>query len=121
MKGRAEMTEHTATQTPITDEQAALVGKRWEGRNGAIRYYINDWAALVGLEIDRYKSGNICGASYRGEPLSNGKAGRLLTGKLWIEGGKLYSTIDWDDARIEEPALRALVVAEIARRQGEQA
>lgn len=107
----------TAAPTPITDERAELIGNRWEGSNGTVRYYINDWPALVGLDIERYKSGNICSATYQGQALSNARAGRLLAGKLYIEGGRVYSTIDWDAARLEKPALRSLVVAEINRRQ----
>ncbi|WP_163275312.1 hypothetical protein [Cellulomonas iranensis] len=97
--------------TLITDQQAALVAKRWEGRDGTVRYYIEDWATLVGVELGRYKNGGIRWATYRGQGISNTKVSRLLAGRLWIENGKVYSTIDWNGAGVEKPeSLRTLVL-----------
>jgi hypothetical protein len=106
----------TADPTPIPDEHAALIGRRWE-RNGTVRYYINDWHTLVGLDVEFYGTGNVRSATFQGEPVSNTKATRLLGGRLWIEDGAVYSTIDWEAARLNKPKLRTLVVEEIARRQ----
>lgn len=54
-------------------------------RNGETRHYINNfWADMLGLSIDRYKSGNIRSASIEGEHISNSKAW-ALSGKLWAD------------------------------------
>jgi len=75
--------------TYTKDQILAIGGNTWENpRNGETRIYVNDWAGLVGLEINRYKSGNICSASLNGQRVSNGKAGRMLVAKLW------WSSID---------------------------
>lgn len=57
----------------------------WTARNGQTRRYVDGWHKLVGLEIDRYKTGNISSASVNGESISNGTAGRLLGVKVWLD------------------------------------
>lgn len=60
-------------------------------RNGEVRYYINGfWYDMLGLELQRYKTGNISYASIDGEKIANGRAGRL-SGKLWADAeGNLH-------------------------------
>lgn len=113
------MTETTAPRPAITDTQAALIGRRWEGANGTVRYYVNNWAELLGFEVERYNTGNLRVVRLpNGDPISNGKASRLLAGKVWIEGGKLYSKgIDWDGARVTPIPMQDTIRAEIARRE----
>lgn len=54
----------------------------WE-KGDMKRYYINveHFAAVFGLEIYRYNSGNICGAHLNGEKISNNRAGKLIGAK----------------------------------------
>lgn len=108
----------TTSRPPITDEQAALIGRRWD-KNGTVRYYINDWPAILGFEIGRSRSGAIQYCHIPGvEMISNRKAAELLCGKAWIENGKLYAQIDWEGAGIPEMPMQDAIRAEIARRQG---
>jgi hypothetical protein len=111
----------TTTQTPrpaITDEQAALIGRRWESSNGTVRYYINNWAEILGFEIDRYHSGAIRFCHIPGvDFISNRKAERLLCGKVYIQDGKLYAQVDWAAADIAPIPMQDAVRAEIARRE----
>lgn len=60
-------------------------------RNGEVRYYINGfWYDMLGLELQRYNTGNISYASIDGEKIANGRAGRL-SGKLWADAeGNLH-------------------------------
>src|SRR5690606_40070996 len=51
----------------------AIGGNRWTKGNYD-RVYFNGWAKFIGLEIERYKSGNIYSASLNGEPISNSEA-----------------------------------------------
>lgn len=33
--------------------------KAWQARDGSVRYYVNDWKAIIGLHVEYYKSGNV--------------------------------------------------------------
>ena len=71
--------------------------KRWtkEGRNGIMdRLYIN--ATKLGLELTYYKTGNISGAWFNGERLSNCQGRRWQAAKTWIdiETGEVHSDVD---------------------------
>lgn len=70
------------------------VGKAWRHpQTGEIRYYVNDAWRLGGLEVERYKSGNICAAQLDGEEISNSEAGRLVNAceKVWFtEDGEVH-------------------------------
>lgn len=111
------MTE-TSTRPAITDEQAALIGRRWESSNGTVRYYINDWAELLGFQIDRYKTGNLYSVrTPDGDHMSNNKASQLLCGKVFIQDGKLYAQIDWAAGGIAPIPMQDTIRTEIARRE----
>jgi len=84
------------TQTPITEERAALVGRRWQGKGGCVRFYVNGWARLAGLRVGDARP----------------------VGEVWIADGRVHSTVDWTGAGLPDPNLPALVAAEIARRAG---
>ncbi|MGW6912616.1 hypothetical protein ACWGB8_02140 [Kitasatospora sp. NPDC054939] len=76
-----------------TEAMVAIGGNRWQ-KNGHDRVYINDWTEFAGLDVSYYKSGNICGAAYRGEGISNSQA-RLILGsisKVWFDAadGELH-------------------------------
>lgn len=75
------------TQTTYSLEQLqAAGGQLWE-KNGMRRVYFNDLHELIGLEIDTYNSGNISGAKWKGEKISNADAGRTLRGigRVWYD------------------------------------
>jgi len=57
-------------------------GKLWE-KNGMSRVYFN--VSLLGLEISRYKTGNISSASLNGVGISNSEAGRIEMIKIWYD------------------------------------
>lgn len=70
--------------------QLKMLGNEWRAGDKH-RIYINNLDELYGLKVQRYKTGNISGASLDGEPLSNTKAQKLMTqldgvfGKLWYD------------------------------------
>lgn len=58
---------------------------------GEVRHYVNGWQELIGLEIERYGTGNIRWAFLNGEKISNTKA-RRVGGKFWIdESGNIHA------------------------------
>lgn len=66
-----------------TEEKLEAMGiEAWE-KGDMKRYYVSEaqFEAVFGLAIDRYKSGNICGATLNGEPISNAQAAKLVNGK----------------------------------------
>lgn len=75
------------------DTMTAIGGNRWTAGDKD-RVYINDWARFAGLETSHYKTGNISGASYRGETISNSQAYKLgsCIDKVWFDAadGKLH-------------------------------
>lgn len=87
-----------AAPKPLTAEDIiAIGGRRWT-KAGHDRVYLNDpMARWSGLELSRYKSGNICGATLDGERISNSEGRRLAMAihKLYfdIPTGKLF--IQW--------------------------
>lgn len=59
-------------------------GKVWEKGNMR-RVYFN--ASAWGLDVERYNTGNISGATINGERISNSEAGRCLMVKVWYDLG----------------------------------
>ncbi|MET8585668.1 helix-turn-helix domain-containing protein [Streptomyces collinus] len=92
---------------PIALTAEALVaigGRRWQ-KNGMDRVYINDWAEFAGLEASYYKSGNVCGATFQGHSIANGRVGGILGAidKVWFDAadGQLHAR-HYDGARSYE-------------------
>jgi hypothetical protein len=85
------------------DTMTAIGGNRWQ-KNGMDRVYLNDWADLAGLEVSRYNTGNISGASYQGEGISNSQAYKLLGSidKVWFDAadGKLHCYYGHSESRV---------------------
>jgi len=81
----------------------AIGGNRWQ-KGEMDRVYINDLVKWVGLEVKRYKTGNISYAELNGEKISNSRADKImnrLDGKLWwdvVEGAWDWKWIAEDDA-----------------------
>lgn len=65
----------------LTDEQIekliSLGAKRWT-KYDRDRLYIRDIAKELGLDYDRYNTGNIRYASFNGEKISNSQCRRML-------------------------------------------
>lgn len=82
------MTTYTAAQ--IT----AIGGNDWTGATGIHRVYLNadTIADMIGLEIERYRTGNIQRAWLNDEKISNSKATHLLTGRVYWEAGTIHVT-----------------------------
>jgi len=77
-------------------------GKLWQKqteRGNYSRVYFNSdtIAEAIGLEISRYHSGNISGASLDGDGISNSEGGRILS----YLGGKFY--FDFSDGQFHCP------------------
>lgn len=77
------------TVTITREQMLAIGGNPWDGYDGRHRIYLDGWAEMIGLEVCRYNTGNISAAWLRGEEISNGKATRMLTGKVFWEKGNL--------------------------------
>jgi hypothetical protein len=89
--------------TLTVETLTAIGGRLWE-RNGMRRVYINDWAAFAGLETSHYNTGNISGATYKGEGISNSQAYKLggCIDKVWFDAadGRLYCRFGYGESRV---------------------
>jgi len=74
----------------------AIGGRRWI-KGGHDRIYFNNWPELIGLEINRYKTGNISSAFLDGELISNRQAGLLLNmiNKVYWDTQAGHLCIQW--------------------------
>lgn len=70
-------------------------GSEWK-KDGKHRVYFNDLGKWYGIETERYNTGNICGATFRGKRMSNSQAkkelSKLMDCKVWYDAtdGKFY-------------------------------
>ncbi|MGW9371218.1 hypothetical protein ACWGVR_14545 [Streptomyces xanthophaeus] len=97
-----------AKQIVITAETlVAIGGNRWQ-RNGMDRVYFNNPAQLAGLETSHYKSGNISGATWQGQPTSNSQAYKLASSidKLWYDtaDGKFHCRFGFGESHEASPS-----------------
>ena len=66
----------------MTDKLISMGGKFWE-KGDMKRVYLNEWLDLAGVEISRYKTGNIKSAYFNGAKISNSKASELGSVKVF--------------------------------------
>jgi len=108
----------------ITREQAAAVGSRpWiHPSSGAVRIYFDNWADLLGLQVTRYGTGNIAGATLAGEPISNAEARRILAGdpKVWWQDGTIHITRGTHLAERYHAAITAAITAAVPAGAGQE-
>ncbi|MEE8666823.1 MAG: hypothetical protein SOI13_01695 [Bifidobacterium mongoliense] len=71
--------------TTETAQKITVITEDWTGRNGQHRRYIQNVPELIGLELDFYKTGNVCSARLDGIGLSHAKATELASVKAWID------------------------------------
>lgn len=80
----------------------AVGGNRWQ-KNGMDRIYFDNPAQLAGLETHHYKSGNISGAYWQGELVSNSQGHKLATSihKFWFDltDGQFYCRYGFGESR----------------------
>ena len=83
--------------TYTVDQLRRIGGIPWRKSDGTLRMYLNAWEPMVGLEIHRYNTGNIQGATLEGVGwLSNRKAGMLTAAKVYLEAetGEIRTDLD---------------------------
>lgn len=77
-KGGFKMTKELLNLNDKQIEKLISLGaKRWT-KYGRDRLYIRDTAKELGLDYDRYNTGNIRYASFNGEKISNSQCRRML-------------------------------------------
>lgn len=85
------------------ETMTAIGGRRWQ-KNGMDRVYLNDWHEFAGLEVSRYNTGNICGATWQYELISNSQAYKILgcIDKIWFDtaDGKLHCRYGFGESRV---------------------
>jgi hypothetical protein len=111
--------------TGVTEEVLDSLGKRWEKKDGQVRWYVNDWEDIIGLEVLYYNTGNISAVYYdngndwhgEGHP-SNRWYARYVSGtKVWIDADGAVHVDYCKDAKVEKDII-AKVGAKISEAQG---
>lgn len=104
----AALKTRTAAPKPIVysvETMTAIGGNRWT-KAGKDRIYL-EWANFAELEISYYNTGNISGAAYQGEGISNSQAYKLLASiyKVYFDvaDGKLYCQFGHGESRVASP------------------
>lgn len=78
-------TNNAAIQVTIA-KLIALGGNEWTGGNHHRVYFnVDAWAPLADLNINYYKTGNISGAGWNGDAISNTRAGKMTDGKMFFD------------------------------------
>lgn len=103
--------------TTYTAEQITSIGGNLWERGTKRRVYLNDWPTLIGLDIERYNTGNIRHATLDGETISNSRAHKLLGAQVYWENGSIWHTIDHaaDAARVDGDELVTRLMDSIAK------
>ena len=96
------MTETTTTKIEISS---------WTDSRGNHRRYVNNWTDLIGLYVDRYKSGNIRDAALNDNGISNAEAGRILCAKVWIDDNDRVHVDHWAGREITADQVAEIVSA----------
>ncbi|MBV2364244.1 helix-turn-helix domain-containing protein [Streptomonospora nanhaiensis] len=78
------------------ENMLAIGGNRWQ-RGDKDRVYFNNIEELLGLDIDRYNTGNISYAAVDGHPVSNSEARRILAAvdKVYFDNTTGKAHIQW--------------------------
>src|SRR5512136_1768988 len=76
------------------EQMIAIGGKEWTKSDGTVRVYLNHVDNLIGMDVERYKSGNVRHAEILGEKISNRRATTLLAAKVYWENGEIHTDID---------------------------
>jgi hypothetical protein len=78
------------------EQLKGIGGSEWKTADGRKHRVYFSLADLLGVEVDTYKTGNIAAARRHGRPVSNSLAGKMTTGKIWIDmtDGKIWSQLD---------------------------
>ncbi|MFJ4473283.1 hypothetical protein ACIP2X_38115 [Streptomyces sp. NPDC089424] len=83
-----------AKRVVLTAENIKAIGGNEWIRGAYHRIYLNDWTEYAGIEVTRYKTGNISSASLGGRGIANGRAYDLLgaVSKVYFDvtDGHLY-------------------------------
>lgn len=122
----AEEADAEARAKSAADEAGRVldaIGKRWVARNGAVRWYVNDWHAIAGIEASYYKTGNVSSVSIEGyTSVSNTWFTKnLMSAKVWVDQDcKVHCDYFGSDARDIADRVRDRLEAMIAEaREGQ--
>ena len=93
------------------------IGKRWVARDGSVRWYVNKWHEIAGIEASYYKTGNVYSVSIEGyTSVSNTWFTKnLMSAKVWVDQDcKVHCDYFGEDARDIADRVRDRLEAMIA-------
>lgn len=97
----------------ITEEQLNALGKAWTKKAGETRWYVNGWQALIGMEVQYHRSGNVSDVFWtvdgeRKNPSNSWYSKYVASTKVWLDAqGRVH--VDRCESRcVEEAVVEAL-------------
>jgi hypothetical protein len=97
-----------------TEEALAIGGSEWTSRDGKVHRVYLSICDLMGVEVERYRSGNVSHAEMNGEDISNAEAMRIMGVKVFVAGGELVITGAESVRSFTAADVEAAVVARLA-------
>lgn len=93
----------------MTAENREQIGNAWRARDGSIRYYVNDWQDMIGLEVRHYKTGNVSSVYFQDYQMSNNHYNKYISGtKVWIDENDGIHVDYCRDSEIESAIIEAV-------------
>lgn len=93
----------------MTVENREQIGKAWRAHDGSIRYYVNDWQDMIGLEVNHYNTGNVSSVFFNGCRMSNNHYNKYISGtKVWIDESDGVHVDYCEDDEIESAIIEAV-------------
>ena len=83
-------------------------GKEWTGGTNHRVYFKPE--RILGLEIEKYKSGSLRNVTLAGERISNSKAGRIINAKLYVDvtTGEVVTDLEQEFAKMARIAISTI-------------
>lgn len=93
----------------MTAEIREQIGNAWRARDGSIRYYVNDWQDMIGLEVRHYNTGNVSSVYFRDYQMSNNHYNKYISRtKVWIDENDGVHVDYCEDDEIESAIIEAV-------------
>ena len=83
-------------------------GKEWTGGTNHRVYFKPE--RILGLEIEKYKSGSLRNVTLAGERVSNSKAGKIINSKLYVDvtTGEVVTDLEPEFAKMARIAISTI-------------
>ena len=92
----------------LIERLVAAGGKEWIGGTNHRVYFKPE--RILGLEIEKYKTGSLRNVTLNGERISNSKAGKIINSKLYVNvaTGEVVTDLEPEFAKMARLAISTI-------------